>query len=143
MCSLKFFESTVFPGVTEEICAPVLEKESGLVCGKDFKIGYSPERINPGDGGAIGGAGPSVMGAHTIDDAYGPNCSALYADNTAGCSAAQSSVGGVRAMAQLGMGCYGPPGQSTWLLAFRRTERSRARAWPRKRRARRSNTGRC
>jgi len=61
---------------------------------------------------AIGGAGPSAMGAHTIDDAYGPNCSALYADNMAGCSVAQKSVGGVRAMAQLGMGCYGPPGQS-------------------------------
>ncbi|MHC1576714.1 MAG: nucleotide sugar dehydrogenase [Methanosarcinaceae archaeon] len=43
------YESTVFPGVTEDICAPILEKESGLVCGKDFKIGYSPERINPGD----------------------------------------------------------------------------------------------
>lgn len=43
------YESTVYPGVTEEICVPVLEKESGLVCGKDFKVGYSPERINPGD----------------------------------------------------------------------------------------------
>lgn len=43
------FESTVYPGVTEEICVPVLEKESGLVCGADFKVGYSPERINPGD----------------------------------------------------------------------------------------------
>ena len=43
------YESTVFPGVTEEICVPVLEKESGLVCGLDFKVGYSPERINPGD----------------------------------------------------------------------------------------------
>jgi len=43
------YESTVYPGVTEEICAPVLEKASGLKCGKDFKIGYSPERINPGD----------------------------------------------------------------------------------------------
>ncbi len=42
-------ESTVYPGVTEEIMAPVLEKMSGLSCGKDFKIGYSPERINPGD----------------------------------------------------------------------------------------------
>jgi UDP-N-acetyl-D-galactosamine dehydrogenase len=47
--SIVVFESTVFPGVTEEICMPILEKESGLVCGKDFKIGYSPERINPGD----------------------------------------------------------------------------------------------
>lgn len=43
------YESTVFPGVTEEICGPILERESGLVCGVDFKLGYSPERINPGD----------------------------------------------------------------------------------------------
>ncbi len=43
------FESTVYPGVTEEVCVPILEKESGLICGVDFKIGYSPERINPGD----------------------------------------------------------------------------------------------
>lgn len=47
--SIVVFESTVYPGVTEEICVPILEKESGLVCGKDFKVGYSPERINPGD----------------------------------------------------------------------------------------------
>ncbi|HMM19884.1 MAG TPA: nucleotide sugar dehydrogenase [Selenomonadales bacterium] len=47
--SIVVFESTVFPGVTEEICAPILEKESGLKCGTGFKIGYSPERINPGD----------------------------------------------------------------------------------------------
>ena len=43
------FESTVYPGVTEEVCMPILEKESGLICGVDFMIGYSPERINPGD----------------------------------------------------------------------------------------------
>lgn len=43
------FESTVYPGVTEEICAPILEQASGLACGKDFFLGYSPERINPGD----------------------------------------------------------------------------------------------
>ena len=43
------FESTVYPGVTEDICVPILEKESGLKCGEDFKIAYSPERINPGD----------------------------------------------------------------------------------------------
>jgi UDPglucose 6-dehydrogenase/UDP-N-acetyl-D-galactosamine dehydrogenase len=42
-------ESTVYPGVTEEILKPIVEKESGFVCGEDFKIGYSPERINPGD----------------------------------------------------------------------------------------------
>ncbi|MBQ2785791.1 MAG: nucleotide sugar dehydrogenase [Oscillospiraceae bacterium] len=47
--SIVVFESTVYPGVTEEVCLPILEKESGLKCGVDFKIGYSPERINPGD----------------------------------------------------------------------------------------------
>lgn len=47
--SVVVFESTVYPGVTEEICVPILEKESGMKCGEDFKIGYSPERINPGD----------------------------------------------------------------------------------------------
>ena len=47
--SIVVYESTVYPGVTEEICVPILEKESGLTCGRDFKIGYSPERINPGD----------------------------------------------------------------------------------------------
>jgi len=47
--STVVFESTVFPGVTEDICIPILEKESGLKCGRDFKVGYSPERINPGD----------------------------------------------------------------------------------------------
>ena len=47
--SVVVYESTVYPGVTEEICLPILEKTSGLKCGRDFKIGYSPERINPGD----------------------------------------------------------------------------------------------
>ncbi len=47
--SVVVFESTVYPGVTEDICVPILEEESGLKCGTDFKIGYSPERINPGD----------------------------------------------------------------------------------------------
>ena len=47
--SVVVFESTVYPGVTEDICVPILEKESGLKCGVDFKIGYSPERINPCD----------------------------------------------------------------------------------------------
>ena len=47
--SVVVYESTVYPGVTEEICVPILERESGLICGEDFKIGYSPERINPGD----------------------------------------------------------------------------------------------
>ena len=47
--SIVVFESTVYPGVTEEICVPELEKSSGLICGRDFKVAYSPERINPGD----------------------------------------------------------------------------------------------
>lgn len=47
--SIVVYESTVYPGVTEEVCVPILEKESGLKCGRDFKVGYSPERINPGD----------------------------------------------------------------------------------------------
>lgn len=47
--SIIVYESTVYPGVTEELCIPLLEKESGLKCGTDFKVGYSPERINPGD----------------------------------------------------------------------------------------------
>lgn len=47
--SIVVFESTVYPGVTEDICVPILEEVSGLTCGKDFKVGYSPERINPGD----------------------------------------------------------------------------------------------
>lgn len=47
--SYVVYESTVYPGVTEDICVPILERESGLKCGVDFKVGYSPERINPGD----------------------------------------------------------------------------------------------
>lgn len=47
--SIVVYESTVYPGVTEDVCIPILERESGLKCGIDFKIGYSPERINPGD----------------------------------------------------------------------------------------------
>lgn len=47
--SIVVYESTVYPGATEEVCIPILERESGLTCGKDFKVGYSPERINPGD----------------------------------------------------------------------------------------------
>lgn len=47
--SIVVYESTVYPGVTEDICIPILEKESGLKCGLDFRVGYSPERINPGD----------------------------------------------------------------------------------------------
>lgn len=47
--AIVVYESTVYPGVTEDICVPILEAESGMRCGADFKIGYSPERINPGD----------------------------------------------------------------------------------------------
>ena len=47
--SIVVYESTVYPGCTEDICIPILEEESGLKCGVDFKVGYSPERINPGD----------------------------------------------------------------------------------------------
>jgi UDP-N-acetyl-D-galactosamine dehydrogenase len=47
--AIVVYESTVYPGVTEDICGPILERESGLRCGVDFKLGYSPERINPGD----------------------------------------------------------------------------------------------
>lgn len=47
--ALVVFESTVYPGVTEDVCVPELERASGLTCGADFKVGYSPERINPGD----------------------------------------------------------------------------------------------
>lgn len=47
--SVVVYESTVYPGVTEDVCVPVLEEASGLRCGEDFKVGYSPERINPGD----------------------------------------------------------------------------------------------
>ena len=47
--SVVVYESTVYPGVTEDVCVPILEKESGLKCGVHFKVGYSPERINPGD----------------------------------------------------------------------------------------------
>ena len=47
--SIIVYESTVYPGVTEELCVPILEEKSNLKCGVDFKVGYSPERINPGD----------------------------------------------------------------------------------------------
>ena len=45
--SIVVFESTVYPGVTEDVCIPIIERESGLKCGEDWKVGYSPERINP------------------------------------------------------------------------------------------------
>ncbi|PCI41214.1 MAG: GDP-mannose dehydrogenase [Proteobacteria bacterium] len=47
--AIVIFESTVYPGVTEDVCVPILEIESGMVCGEGFKVGYSPERVNPGD----------------------------------------------------------------------------------------------
>ena len=47
--SIVVYESTVYPGCTEDVCVPILESVSGLICGQDFKVGYSPERINPGD----------------------------------------------------------------------------------------------
>lgn len=47
--AIVVYESTVYPGVTEDVCIPILERESGMKCGVDFKVGYSPERINPGD----------------------------------------------------------------------------------------------
>lgn len=47
--AIVIFESTVYPGVTEDVCVPILERESGLKCGEGFKVGYSPERVNPGD----------------------------------------------------------------------------------------------
>ncbi|MBA3662181.1 MAG: nucleotide sugar dehydrogenase [Gammaproteobacteria bacterium] len=71
------YESTVYPGVTEEICAPVLEKESGLKCGVDFFVGYSPERLNPGDSQysftnickVVSGQTPAIL--DIIADVYG------------------------------------------------------------------------
>lgn len=59
------YESTVYPGVTEEICAPVLEKASGLKCGVDFFVGYSPERINPGDQAHTFTSIPKVVSGQT------------------------------------------------------------------------------
>ncbi|MBW7837559.1 MAG: nucleotide sugar dehydrogenase [Sphingomonadales bacterium] len=75
--SIVVFESTVYPGVTEEVCGPLLEKGSGLKCGKEFFLGYSPERINPGDREhtvdritkVISGQTPDVV--ETLADLYG------------------------------------------------------------------------
>lgn len=75
--SIIVYESTVYPGVTEETCGPELERASGLVCGKDFFLGYSPERINPGDREhtidritkVVSGQTPAVLNA--IADLYG------------------------------------------------------------------------
>jgi UDP-N-acetyl-D-galactosamine dehydrogenase len=75
--AIVVYESTVYPGVTEEICGPILEELSGLVCGRDFFLGYSPERINPGDKvhtvdkitKVVAGQTPAV--AATLADIYG------------------------------------------------------------------------
>lgn len=75
--SIVVFESTVYPGVTEEICGPALERASGLTAGVDFKLGYSPERINPGDrdhtvrtiAKVVAGQDPQTL--DTLADLYG------------------------------------------------------------------------
>jgi UDP-N-acetyl-D-glucosamine/UDP-N-acetyl-D-galactosamine dehydrogenase len=80
--SIVVFESTVYPGVTEEVCGPAIEKASGLVCGVDFFLGYSPERINPGDKDhtienivkVVAGQTPAV--AQKLADMYGKVISA-------------------------------------------------------------------
>lgn len=75
--SIIVYESTVYPGVTEEICVPIIEKESGFKCGLDFKVGYSPERINPGDKERTVAkilkivAGQDQSSLRTISDIYG------------------------------------------------------------------------
>ncbi len=80
--AIVVYESTVYPGVTEEVCGPILEKESGLKLGRDFKIGYSPERINPGDKlHALENvikivAGMDQSSAKIIADTYGLVCKA-------------------------------------------------------------------
>ncbi|WP_295364034.1 nucleotide sugar dehydrogenase [uncultured Pseudoramibacter sp.] len=75
--SVVVFESTVYPGVTENICAPIIETQSGLKCGSEWKIGYSPERINPGDKvhrlanikKIVSGMDADAL--HTIEQVYG------------------------------------------------------------------------
>ncbi len=75
--NIVVFESTVYPGVTEDVCGPALEKASGLICGKDFFLGYSPERINPGDrehtvdkiAKVVAGQTPEVL--ERLSDLYG------------------------------------------------------------------------
>ena len=75
--TIVVYESTVYPGATEEDCVPILERESGLTCGKDFFVGYSPERINPGDKvhtfetitKVVSGQTPEVL--EVVADVYG------------------------------------------------------------------------
>jgi len=73
--SLVIFESTVYPGVTEDVCIPILEKASGLRCGEDFKVGYSPERINPGSNKTVARIAKIVSG---IDEETTNELFALY-----------------------------------------------------------------
>ena len=76
--SVVIFESTVYPGATEEVCGPILEEHSGLECAKDFFLGYSPERINPGDTEHTLANIVKVIAGQTTDvaallvDVYGP-----------------------------------------------------------------------
>jgi UDP-N-acetyl-D-glucosamine/UDP-N-acetyl-D-galactosamine dehydrogenase len=75
--SIVVYESTVYPGVTEEVCIPVLEEASGMKCGVGFKVGYSPERINPGDTEKTIDkitkivSGSDIESTHKIDEVYG------------------------------------------------------------------------
>ena len=74
--SIVVFESTVYPGVTEDICIPILARESGLVCGRDFQVGYSPERINPGDKVHRLDNIPKIVSG--VDEATVENIAAVY-----------------------------------------------------------------
>src|SRR5690606_33602119 len=80
--AIVVFESTVYPGVTEEICGPIIAAESGLVCGRDFFLGYSPERINPGDKVHTVDRITKVIAGQT--PAVAATLSALYGRITAG-----------------------------------------------------------
>ena len=80
--STVVLESTVYPGVTEEIMVPVLEKESGLKCGEGFRVAYSPERINPGDDVHTLESMVKVVGG--MDEATGRDVAAVYGKVTAG-----------------------------------------------------------
>lgn len=74
--TIVVFESTVYPGVTEDVCRPILEEKSGLKCGADFKVGYSPERINPGD--KVNRLQNIVKIVSGIDEETVENLAALY-----------------------------------------------------------------
>lgn len=82
------FESTVYPGTTEEVCIPILEKLSGLRCGEDFNVGYSPERVNPGDKEHTLKNTPKVISAqnevtlNAIKDVYHLICNSVYPVST-------------------------------------------------------------